>query len=313
MAEVLLDEYLFTIMNNVPSPNSNAIPMREDPSSMDEPVEDEDAKAEALAEMEKQIEQKRPKFQPLAKELESINLGNEIEKREVQVGKQMPPKLRTKLVELLQEYADVFAWSYLDMPGLDCEIVEYKLSMLPNSITIRQQLRRMKPDVALKIKEEVEKQWSAGFLAVSNYPQWVANIVPIPKKGEKVHMIQPNPDGIGGLREDDLHPLMGNFLLQVQDPEQHIEDLRKLFTRLRKYRLRLNPAKCTFGVKTGKLLGFVVNERGIEVDPDKVKAIREMLTPKTDSEVRGFLGSVHFPIDSHVQPNLQTSPQEAKA
>ncbi|RDY03270.1 Retrovirus-related Pol polyprotein from transposon 17.6, partial [Mucuna pruriens] len=69
--------------------------------------------------------------------------------------------------------------------------------------------------------------------------------------------------------------------------EQHIEDLRKLFLRLRKYKLWLNPAKCTFGVKTGKLLGFVVNEDGIKVDPDKVKAIREM-------PVRGFLGRINF-------------------
>jgi hypothetical protein len=39
--------------------------------------------------------------------------------------------------------------------------------------------------------------------------------------------------------------------------------LRKLFERLRKYELRLNPAKCSFGVKLGKLLGFVVSDRGI--------------------------------------------------
>ncbi|RDX90157.1 Retrovirus-related Pol polyprotein from transposon 17.6, partial [Mucuna pruriens] len=75
---------------------------------------------------------------------------------------------------------------------------------------------------------------------------------------------------------------------------QHIEDLRKLFLRLCKYKLRLNPAKCTFEVKTGKLLGFVVNENGIEVDPDKVKAIREMPAPKSELEVRGFLGRINF-------------------
>jgi uncharacterized protein YdhG (YjbR/CyaY superfamily) len=45
--------------------------------------------------------------------------------------------------------------------------------------------------------------------------------------------------------------------------------------------LKLNPAKCTFGVKTGKLLGFVVSDKGIEVDPDKVKVIQVMPAPKT--------------------------------
>ncbi|RDX69814.1 hypothetical protein CR513_51015, partial [Mucuna pruriens] len=46
----------------------------------------------------------------------------------------------------------------------------------------------MRPNVALKINEEVEKQWNARFLAVANYPQWVANIVPVPKKDGKVRM-----------------------------------------------------------------------------------------------------------------------------
>ena len=54
---------------------------------------------------------------------------------------------------------------------------------------------------------------------------------------------------------------------------EHVEHLLKLFQRLRKFQLRLNPNKCTFGVRSGKLLGFVVSERGIEVDPAKVKAI----------------------------------------
>ncbi|RDY07407.1 Retrovirus-related Pol polyprotein from transposon 17.6, partial [Mucuna pruriens] len=73
--------------------------------------------------------------------------------------------------------------------------------------------------------------------------------------------------------------------------EVYMDDM---IAKLRKYKIRLNPAKCTFGVKTSKLLGFVVNENGIEVDPDKVRAIREMPVPKTESEVRGFLRRVNF-------------------
>ena len=47
--------------------------------------------------------------------------------------------------------------------------------------------------------------------------------------------------------------------------------------------LRLNPKKCTFGVTLGKLLGFIVSQRGIEVDTDKIKAIMEMKPPKTEN------------------------------
>ncbi|PKI74515.1 hypothetical protein CRG98_005092 [Punica granatum] len=54
------------------------------------------------------------------------------------------------------------------------------------------------------------------------------------------------------------------------------------------------PAKCTFGVKSGKLLGFVVSEKGIEVDPDKVKAIMELPPPSIVREVRSFLGRLNY-------------------
>jgi hypothetical protein len=63
--------------------------------------------------------------------------------------------------------------------------------------------------------------------------------------------------------------------------------LRKLFERLRRYQLKLNPTKCIFGVKSGKLLGFMVCNEGIKVDPDKVKAIQEMLVYQTEKEMRG--------------------------
>ena len=83
------------------------------------------------------------------------------------------------------------------------------------------------------------------------------------------------------------------MIAKSQTEEGHIEDLLKLFQRLRKYRLRLNPNKCTFVVRSGKLLGFIVNQKGIEVDPNKVKAIQEMPAPRTKKQVRGFLGCLN--------------------
>src|SRR4051812_1105745 len=85
-----------------------------------------------------------------------------------------------------------------------------------------------------------------------------------------------------------------DMIVKSQSEEGHMEDLLKLFQHLRKYRLRLNPNKCTFGVCSGKLLGFVVSQRGIEVDPDKVKVIQEMPAPKTEKQVRGFLGRLNY-------------------
>ena len=54
--------------------------------------------------------------------------------------------------------------------------------------------------------------------------------------------------------------------------------------------MRLNPQKCTFGVTTEKLLGFLVSDRGIEVDPSKIKAKLELPPPKSEKEIRSFLG-----------------------
>ncbi|RDX93543.1 hypothetical protein CR513_24181, partial [Mucuna pruriens] len=188
IAEAAPDQDFLEIKNNPISPIGNQSLGNEELDQPNAPSESVSAEAEALVDIEWWIDREKPKFEAPTKDLESINLGEGIEGREVQIGKQLPPDLRAKLIELLKEYADIFARSYQDMPSLDREIVEHKLPLLPGSTPVRQQLRRMRPEVALKIKEEVEKQWNAGFLAVAHYPQWVANIVPVPKKDGKVRM-----------------------------------------------------------------------------------------------------------------------------
>ena len=83
----------------------------------------------------------------------------------------------------------------------------------------------------------------------------------------------------------EIEVYMDDMITKSKTEEEHLVNLRKLFKRLRKYRLRLNPAKCTFRVKSEKLLGFIVSQKGIEVDPDKVKAILEMPEPRTEKQV----------------------------
>ena len=71
----------------------------------------------------------------------------------------------------------------------------------------------------------------------------------------------------------EIEVYVDDTIVKSQTEEDHMEHLLKVFQHLRKYKLRLNPNKCTFGVHSGRLLGFIVSQRGIEVDPDKVKAI----------------------------------------
>ena len=115
-------------------------------------------------------------------------MGTEKEKKEVKIETTLSPATRKELIDLLQNYSDVFAWSYQDMPGLDTDIVVHRLPLREECMPVKQKLKRVKPEMLLKIKKEVKKQLDVGFLKVAKYPQWVANIVSVPKKDGKVRM-----------------------------------------------------------------------------------------------------------------------------
>ena len=76
-----------------------------------------------------------------------------------------------------------------------------------------------------------------------------------------------------------------DMIVKSKDREWHIQALRKFFKRIRFYKLQLNPKKCAFKVTSGKLLEFMVSQRGIEVDPDKIKAIVEIKPSRTKKEI----------------------------
>ena len=71
-----------------------------------------------------------------------------------------------------------------------------------------------------------------------------------------------------------------------------MEDLRETFDTLHSYNMKLNPGKCAFGVTAGKFLGFMVSQKGIEVNPDKIRAIMEMKPPRNVKEVQSLNGKV---------------------
>lgn len=346
--------------------------------NFDFPINEMESDAEEIeipTEIEKMLDQEEMTMEPQQEPIERVNLGTIEDPKEVKVNGNLPSELKERMITLLAEYMDVFAWSYQDMPGLDTDIVVQKLPIKPDSKPVKQKLRRMKPDVLLKIKEKVKRQFEAGFLEVVEYPEWVANIVPVPKKDGKVRMCVdyrdlnraspkddfPLPhidmlvdntagnhmfsimDGFSGYNQiklfwDDkektcfitlwgtfcykvmpfglknagatyqramvtlFHDLMhkemevyvDDMIVKSRSDEDHIRILEKVFKRLRKYQLKLNPTKCTFGITSGKLLGFIVSQRGIEIDPDKVRAIEEMPIPRSEREVRGFLGRLNY-------------------
>ena len=90
-----------------------------------------------------------------------------------------------------------------------------------------------------------------------------------------------------------LAPMLGrnvqayvdDMVVTSQQKEQHVADLEELFTMIAKYRLKLNPEKCVFGVEVGKFLGLLLTECGIEANPEKCAAIITMRSPISVKEV----------------------------
>ena len=67
-------------------------------------------------------------------------------------------------------------------------------------------------------------------------------------------------------------------------------DLENIFEILRKHKLRLNASKCSFGVGLGKFLGYMITHRGIEVNPDQIKAINSLQPLRNPKEVQRLIG-----------------------
>ena len=96
-----------------------------------------------------------------------------------------------------------------------------------------------------------------------------------------------------------VHQIGRNVQVYVDDmlvkslrKDNNLDNLRETFDTLRSYNMKLNPNKCAFGVMAGKFLGFMVSQRGIEVNPEKIRAIMELEPPMTVKEVQSLNGKI---------------------
>ena len=92
----------------------------------------------------------------------------------------------------------------------------------------------------------------------------------------------------------DVEVYVDDMIVKSRDRADHLAALQRFFERIRQFILRLNLKKCTFGVTSRKLLGHIVSERGIEVDPEKIKAILDMPAPRNEKDIRGFLARLQY-------------------
>ena len=95
------------------------------------------------------------KVTPITGSTKLIDFGTPYQPKEIRVGFSLSPDERSRLIDLLRSYLDVFGWSYEDMLGLESYIVQHHLSILPHARPVKQKLRRLHPRWSFQVKEEI--------------------------------------------------------------------------------------------------------------------------------------------------------------
>ncbi|XP_040369443.1 uncharacterized protein LOC121051299 [Rosa chinensis] len=246
---------------------------------------------------------------------EKINLGTVSEPMEVSISAYLEPSEKQRLVDLLLEFKDCFAEKYEDMPGLSPDLVCHQLPTLAEKRPVKQEPRRMNAETQILVKEEkngkirVCVDYRDLNLATPKdvYPMPVADMLVDAVAG---HELLSFMDGTAGyhqipVAEEDRHKTafrcpgfagvfeyviyIDDVVVKSQQKRDHIADLRKVFERMRRHKLKMNPAKCVFAVQAGDFLGFIVHQRGIEVPADKASAVINASPPRTKKELQRLL------------------------
>ncbi|XP_025636205.1 uncharacterized protein [Arachis hypogaea] len=234
------------------------------------------------------------------------------------VGEALEGADRARLIHILRQNADLFAWTPDDMPGINPEVICHKLAIDKTILPVAQKKRNLGEEKKQAALEETQKLLNAGFIREIRFTTWLSNVVMIlmhPEDQSKIAFITEHenfcykvmPFGLKNagatyqrLMDKVFQQQIGrNMEVYVDDmvaktPMQrsHCDDLVEIFRQLRAYNMRLNPDKCAFGVQGGKFLRFMLTSRGIEANPEKCRAVLNMASPKTVKEVQQLAGRI---------------------
>jgi hypothetical protein len=117
-------------------------------------------------------------------------------------------------------------------------------------------------------------------------------VMPYGLKNALPTFVQAMSKTFGDLIRDKVEVYVDDIMVKTKRGSTLVEDLTLVFDKLRATRTKLNPHKCVFGVTAGKLLGFLVSYRGIEANPEKIKAIEAMRPPTCIKDVQKLTGSL---------------------
>ena len=115
--------------------------------------------------------------------LETVSLDGS--NRCIYISTLLSKEEKAQLCQVIQFNVDVLAWTHADMPGISPVHASHKMNVAPSAETVRQKVRRFHPYRHLVIQTEVDNLLQNGFIRTVKYPEWLANVVVVPKKGNK--------------------------------------------------------------------------------------------------------------------------------
>jgi BarA-like signal transduction histidine kinase len=131
------------------------------------------------------IVEERQNIAEPTEELEEVVLMEGDEKKTTRIGTSMTKEIRDLIVRFLRKNADVFAWSYNDMPGISTKVIAHNLNVNPSISPVKQKRRVFALERNAAMMEEVNKLLTAGFIREVYYPEWLANVVMVKKSTGK--------------------------------------------------------------------------------------------------------------------------------
>jgi hypothetical protein len=116
-------------------------------------------------------------------ELDEIDVGDGAVHQPTYVNRNLTCEQKEEVHDLLKGFVSCFAWEYIEMPRLDRSLVEHRLPIKQGFRPYKQPARNYNPKIIGRVKEEVDRLLKTGFIQPCRYAAWVANIVPMEKKG----------------------------------------------------------------------------------------------------------------------------------
>ena len=114
-----------------------------------------------------------------------VPLCEDVPDRMVVIGKGLEEAEEARLMQFLRNNQDVFAWSSSDLRGVSREVIEHELRVNPKAKPVKQGQRTMSEERQKAAQAEVQKLLDAGIIREVQYPEWLANVVMVPKKNGK--------------------------------------------------------------------------------------------------------------------------------